>query len=148
MGLYDHWIDVQQNVPEDSEQWAHHAVQSIVWSAAGVLSGNYPCSSPLTVNAGCDRLAAIEEDIVTAFTEVAGDDNCTITVALNRAYRVSSFARELVDRALILVSDHHSEHARESMKNPSPHCSNPTYGVVWLSTTTSNGLPKYGTSWF
>jgi anaphase-promoting complex subunit 5 len=40
---------------------------------------------------GCDKLAQIEEDIVTLFTEVGGDDNSTLIVALNRAYRVRLF---------------------------------------------------------
>ena len=40
---------------------------------------------------GCHRLAAIEEDIVTAFGEIGGDDNNVLTVNLNRAYRVRSF---------------------------------------------------------
>jgi len=70
VGLYDHWIDVQGNYLEDSEQWNQHAVQSIVWSAAG-----------------CEKLAVIEENIVTAFSEAGGDNNNAITIALNRAYR-------------------------------------------------------------
>jgi hypothetical protein len=37
---------------------------------------------------GCDQLAAIEENIVTAFTEVGGDDNSRITITLNKAYKV------------------------------------------------------------
>jgi hypothetical protein len=35
MGLYDHWFDVQFAAHIDSDQWAQHAVQSIVWNAAG-----------------------------------------------------------------------------------------------------------------
>ena len=38
---------------------------------------------------GCDRLAAIEENIVTAFTEVGSDDNNRLIAILNRAYKVS-----------------------------------------------------------
>jgi hypothetical protein len=37
---------------------------------------------------GCEKLAVIEENIVTAFNEVGGDNNNVITVTLNRAYRV------------------------------------------------------------
>lgn len=37
---------------------------------------------------GCEKLAVIEENIVTAFNEVGGDSNNVITVTLNRAYRV------------------------------------------------------------
>ena len=37
---------------------------------------------------GCEKLAVIEENIVTAFSEVGGDNNDAITVTLNRAYRV------------------------------------------------------------
>ncbi|KAJ7774662.1 hypothetical protein DFH07DRAFT_800430 [Mycena maculata] len=70
MGLYDHWFDTQPVAPPDSEQWAQHAVQSVVWSAAG-----------------CDRLALIEENLVVAFTDVGGDDDNRITVILNQAYR-------------------------------------------------------------
>lgn len=39
-------------------------------------------------NIGCEKLAVIEENIVTAFNEVGGDNNNVITVTLNRAYRV------------------------------------------------------------
>jgi len=70
IGLYDHWVDMQGYFLEDSEQWSRHAVQSIVWNAAG-----------------CEKLAVMEENIVTAFNEVGGDNNNVITVTLNRAYR-------------------------------------------------------------
>ncbi|KAF8258613.1 hypothetical protein EI94DRAFT_1621071 [Lactarius quietus] len=70
VGLYDHWIDVQGNYLDYADQWSQHAVQSIVWSAAG-----------------CEKLAAIEESIVTAFSEIGGDSNNTLVVSLNRAYR-------------------------------------------------------------
>ncbi|KAJ7470732.1 hypothetical protein FB451DRAFT_1254671 [Mycena latifolia] len=69
MGLYDHWFDTRPIAP-DSEQWAQHAVQSLVWSAAG-----------------CDRLAAMEENLVMAFTDLGGADNNRITAILNQAYR-------------------------------------------------------------
>ncbi|TBU65923.1 hypothetical protein BD310DRAFT_912363 [Dichomitus squalens] len=72
IGLYDHYIDVQGGQYVESEQLAQHAVQSVLWT-----------------NFGCTRLARIEEDIVTAFSEVGGDDNTRLTVALNRAYHVA-----------------------------------------------------------
>jgi len=37
---------------------------------------------------GCEKLAVIEENIVTAFSEVGGDSNDAIIITLNRAYRV------------------------------------------------------------
>jgi len=37
---------------------------------------------------GCEKLAIIEENTVSAFNEVGGDNNNVITVTLNRAYRV------------------------------------------------------------
>lgn len=43
---------------------------------------------------GCDQVAAIEENVVTAFTEVGGGDNNRFTVSLNRAYKVSRHALE------------------------------------------------------
>ncbi|KAJ6630768.1 hypothetical protein B0H10DRAFT_2160163 [Mycena sp. CBHHK59/15] len=70
VGLYDHWFDTHPTPPAESEQWAQHAVQSVVWSAAG-----------------CDRLAAIEENLVIAFTDIGGEDNNRITLLLNQAYR-------------------------------------------------------------
>ena len=42
---------------------------------------------------GCTKLARIEEDIVTAFSEVGGDDNTRLTVTLNRAYHVRPCSR-------------------------------------------------------
>ncbi|KAJ7343519.1 hypothetical protein DFH08DRAFT_872936 [Mycena albidolilacea] len=68
MGLYDQWFEKEG--PSDSEQWAQHAVQSVVWSAAG-----------------CDRLSILEENLVIAFTDVGGEDNNRLTVILNQAYR-------------------------------------------------------------
>jgi anaphase-promoting complex subunit 5 len=71
VGLYDHWIDVQLATPVEAEQWGQHAVQAYVWRLIG-----------------CDHVAAVEENVVTAFTEVGGDDNNRFTVTLNRAYKV------------------------------------------------------------
>jgi anaphase-promoting complex subunit 5 len=87
MGLYDHWFDTRAVAPPDNEQWAQHAVQSVVWGAAGQSSTHQLMkSSPSST--GCDRLAAIEENLVIAFTDVGGEDNNRITVVLNQAYRV------------------------------------------------------------
>ncbi|KAH9842804.1 uncharacterized protein C8Q71DRAFT_734655 [Rhodofomes roseus] len=69
VGLYDHWINLQRAPFIEAEQWGPHTVQSVVWSLHG-----------------CARLAQIQENIVTAFTEVGGADNNRLTVALNRAY--------------------------------------------------------------
>ncbi|KAF7363413.1 ANAPC5 domain-containing protein [Mycena sanguinolenta] len=68
MGLYDQWFEREGS--SDNEQWAQHAVQSIVWSASG-----------------CDRLSILEENLVIAFTDVGGEDNSRMTVILNQAYR-------------------------------------------------------------
>jgi anaphase-promoting complex subunit 5 len=35
LGWYDHWVDVNGNIPIERDQYGHHAVQSIVWSMAG-----------------------------------------------------------------------------------------------------------------
>ncbi|CDO70809.1 hypothetical protein BN946_scf184798.g125 [Trametes cinnabarina] len=69
IGLYDHYIDVQGGLFMESEQYAQHAVQSIIWNFFG-----------------CSELARIEEDIVSSFTEYGSDDNTRLTVTLNRAY--------------------------------------------------------------
>ncbi|KAI0646968.1 hypothetical protein C8Q79DRAFT_957197 [Trametes meyenii] len=69
IGLYDHYIDVQGGLFRDSEQYAQHAVQSIIWNIFG-----------------CSKLARIEEDIVISFTEYGSEDNTRLTVTLNRAY--------------------------------------------------------------
>jgi hypothetical protein len=51
----------------------------------------------IDIHAGCEKLAIIEENIVTAFAEVGGDSNNAITITLNRAYRVRfSAQRKLV----------------------------------------------------
>lgn len=71
VGLYDHWIDVQLATPVEAEQWGQHAVQAYVWRLIG-----------------SEHVAAAEENVVTAFTEVGGDDNNRFTVTLNRAYKV------------------------------------------------------------
>jgi len=77
---------MQGNFLEDSEQWSQHAVQSIVWSAAGATCNDSYWASVDTWT-GCEKLAIIEENLVTAFSEVGGDNNNAITVTLNRAYR-------------------------------------------------------------
>jgi anaphase-promoting complex subunit 5 len=48
----------------------------------------------LNRSAGCQQLAEVERNIVTAFTEVGGDDNNRFTVTLNRAYQVCVMAIE------------------------------------------------------
>ncbi|KAI9458485.1 hypothetical protein F5148DRAFT_1001378 [Russula earlei] len=88
VGLYDHWIDMQENDVDESEQWSQHAAQSIVWSAAG-----------------CEKLAVIEENIVTAFGEVGGDSNNAITITLNRAYRHARQGKYQDAIAIILEPD-------------------------------------------
>jgi hypothetical protein len=86
VGLYDHWLDVQLAFPVGGEQWAQHAVQSCVWAAAGMF--HIFVVALCWRQAGCDALAAIEENVVIAFTEQGGDDNNRITMLLNRAYKV------------------------------------------------------------
>jgi anaphase-promoting complex subunit 5 len=91
VGLYDHWIDMQGNYLDDSEQWGQHAVQSIVWSAAGTICKGR-LQALVDTDTGCEKLAIIEENIVTAFNEVGGDSNDVIVITLNRAYRVRVFS--------------------------------------------------------
>ena len=89
IGLYDHYIDVQGGQFIESEQLAQHAVQSIVWNTFGGLQNHRTHADINIVWLGCSKLARVEEDIVTAFSEVGGDDNTRLTVTLNRAYHVS-----------------------------------------------------------
>lgn len=91
VGLYDHWIDVQQVASVEAEQWGQHAVQAYVWGLVGKLW--FCARATLGVflrrrQKGCDRVAAVEENVVVAFTEVGGDDNNRFTVTLNQAYKV------------------------------------------------------------
>ena len=37
MGLYDHYLDAQGGLFIESEQYAQHAVQSILWNTFGLL---------------------------------------------------------------------------------------------------------------
>ncbi|KAI0362002.1 hypothetical protein OH77DRAFT_1416202 [Trametes cingulata] len=69
VGLYDHYIDVQGGLFMESEQYAQHAVQSVIWNLFG-----------------CTKLARIEEDIVISLTEYGSEDNTRLSVTLNRAY--------------------------------------------------------------
>lgn len=59
----------------------------------------------LSLFQGCARLTQIEENMVTAFTEVGGADNNRLTVALNRAYYVSGMSDDRLDT---LVQQLHS----------------------------------------
>ncbi|EDR14280.1 uncharacterized protein LACBIDRAFT_305954 [Laccaria bicolor S238N-H82] len=70
LGLYDHWLDVQLALFVEDQQWAQHAVQSVVWREAG-----------------CEKLATVEENIVIAFTDSGSEDSNRITVLLNRSYK-------------------------------------------------------------
>ena len=80
---------MQGNYLDDSEQWSQHTVQSIVWSATGMIcNGGFQAPFDTDTDIGCEKLAVLEENIVTAFNEVGGDSNDVITVTLNRAYRV------------------------------------------------------------
>lgn len=38
VGLYDHCVDAQTIPIVEAEQWGQHAVQSVLWSAAGISS--------------------------------------------------------------------------------------------------------------
>jgi hypothetical protein len=77
---------------EDPEQWSQHAVQSIVWSAAGETYRRTFFAAYVDAEIGCEKLAVIEENIITAFNEVGGDNNNVVTMTLNRAYRVGVVA--------------------------------------------------------
>ncbi|KAK0500607.1 hypothetical protein EDD18DRAFT_1348017 [Armillaria luteobubalina] len=58
IGLYDYWSEIHPEEEYEAGQWGQHAVQSVVWSAAG-----------------CEQLAQVEENIVIAFTEYGGSNN-------------------------------------------------------------------------
>lgn len=55
-----------------------------------------PSHADIYLIIGCDQLAAIEENIVTAFSEVGSEDNNRITVILNRAYKVSIYVNKML----------------------------------------------------
>ncbi|KAG6868375.1 hypothetical protein C0993_004021 [Termitomyces sp. T159_Od127] len=84
-GLYDHWLDAQGTPPIDEEQWAQHAVQSVVWDAIG-----------------CSKLASIEESIVLAFTQPGTEDHNRFTMIINgsdleqRAFACFTLARSMI----------------------------------------------------
>ncbi|KAG7098994.1 hypothetical protein E1B28_000880 [Marasmius oreades] len=70
IGVYDYWFEHRFSTLRDTDQWAQHAVQAVVWNAAG-----------------CEELGSIECDTVIAFTPKGGDDNNRLTCILNQAYR-------------------------------------------------------------
>ncbi|KAI9064349.1 hypothetical protein FKP32DRAFT_1716212 [Trametes sanguinea] len=88
VGLYDHYIDVQGGLFLESEQYAQHAVQSIIWNFFG-----------------CSELARIEEDIVSSFTEYGSDDNTRLTVTINRAYYKARQGKYTASIATLLEPD-------------------------------------------
>lgn len=45
MGLYDNWVDVQLATGSDEEEWAQHAVQSVLWREVGASCGWQRCLS-------------------------------------------------------------------------------------------------------
>ncbi|KZT26232.1 hypothetical protein NEOLEDRAFT_1132257 [Neolentinus lepideus HHB14362 ss-1] len=88
IGVFDQWAEQENTSQSDAEQWGQHAVQSLVWKAAG-----------------CTRLGDIEENIVIAFTEVASDDNNRITVLLNRAYKEARQGKYVEALCMLLEPD-------------------------------------------
>ncbi|KAK7465863.1 hypothetical protein VKT23_005834 [Stygiomarasmius scandens] len=66
MGVFDYWFDHKMETTTEADQYAQHAVQSIVWSIV--------------------ELARIESEIVIAFTEPESSDNNRLTTFLNQAY--------------------------------------------------------------
>ncbi|KAI5899674.1 uncharacterized protein SCHCODRAFT_02605806 [Schizophyllum commune H4-8] len=85
MALFDQWIEQHKENFIPSEQWGPHAVQSVVWDAAG-----------------CVRVAALEEQSVLAFTNIGDVDNNRITVLLNRAYKIARQGRYSEGLTLLL----------------------------------------------
>lgn len=75
-------------MPSENQQWAPHAVQSIVWKEAGGFHYAHKGTFQLMVITGCDKLSELEEDIVLAFMEPGTDNNTRMTIALNKAYKV------------------------------------------------------------
>ncbi|KAJ7582745.1 hypothetical protein C8J56DRAFT_791650 [Mycena floridula] len=88
IGLYDYSVDTYPNARRHVQQWAQHAVQAIVWDAAG-----------------CHQLSEIEQNIVLAFTGIGGDDNTRITTILNQAYKIARQGEYERSLAIILEPD-------------------------------------------
>ncbi|GBE82222.1 predicted protein [Sparassis crispa] len=88
IGLFDHWIDVQRKPFVEAEQWGQHTVQSVVWSMHG-----------------CTEIGKIEQNIVSAFTEVGGADHNRLIVTLNRAYQRARQGKYQNALALLLEPD-------------------------------------------
>lgn len=86
VSLYDNWLDIQLAIPAEDQQWAQHAVQSILWKEAG-----------------CHKLAELEEDIVMAFTEPGSESSNKLSVVLNKSYKKARQGN--YDEALALLVD-------------------------------------------
>ncbi|KAL1743927.1 hypothetical protein HDZ31DRAFT_39837 [Schizophyllum fasciatum] len=85
MALFDQWIEQHKEYFIPAEQWGPHAVQSVVWDAAG-----------------CASLSALEEQTVLAFTNIGDTDNNRITVFLNKAYKMARQGKYTEALALLL----------------------------------------------
>ncbi|THV07616.1 hypothetical protein K435DRAFT_959687 [Dendrothele bispora CBS 962.96] len=70
IGVFDYWFDHKMETTTEADQYAQHAVQSVVWSIVG-----------------SEDLARIESEIVMAFTPPEGPDNNRLTTILNQAYQ-------------------------------------------------------------
>ncbi|TDL27540.1 hypothetical protein BD410DRAFT_875728 [Rickenella mellea] len=84
--MYDIARTHTQGPPDPNDQWAFHAVQSIVWRLAG-----------------CEKLAIIEEDIVLAFTDSGGNDESRLKVLLNKAQMLARQGKQ--DQAFKILLD-------------------------------------------
>lgn len=77
-----------QTVP--SEQWSQHAVQAAVWRIAGELYYKNHQKLIIKETVGRSKLAAVESNIVTAFTNTERNNNDRLNVTFARAYEVST----------------------------------------------------------
>jgi anaphase-promoting complex subunit 5 len=90
IGLYDHYIEAQGHQTVPLEQWSQHAVQAAVWRIAGELYYRDYQKLFIKETVGRSKLAAVESNIVTAFTNSEGNNNERLNVTFARAYEVST----------------------------------------------------------
>ncbi|EJD06020.1 uncharacterized protein FOMMEDRAFT_166316 [Fomitiporia mediterranea MF3/22] len=85
LAVYDNAGGFRGSPTTLDDQWAFHAMQSVLWKLAG-----------------CERLAMIEESIVLAFTASGGPDDNRFTILQNRAAMYTRQSKEVEAFSILL----------------------------------------------
>ncbi|KAH8829175.1 hypothetical protein DL96DRAFT_1597040 [Flagelloscypha sp. PMI_526] len=88
LAVFDLCSEGRASLIAEKDYWAHHAIQSNLWSLTG-----------------CMQLASVEEDIIMLFTDAGTDDNNRVQCAMNRAYALARNGEYEAGLSLLLTPE-------------------------------------------